>query len=50
MPRHNMSNYVYEISSNAPREGEDVTASVEESGVVFVATGLDTGVDDVWTR
>jgi hypothetical protein len=45
-----MSSYVYEISNNVPRECEDVTASVAEGGVVFVATELDTGVDDMWTR
>jgi hypothetical protein len=47
MRQHNMSNmlYVYEISSNAPRECEDVPTSVAE-GVVFVTTGLDPGVDD----
>jgi hypothetical protein len=36
--------YIYGISSNAPRECDDV---VPEGGVVFVATGLDTGVDDM---
>jgi hypothetical protein len=44
--------YVYEISSNAPppREYEDVPAPVVKGGVVFVATGLDLGVDEVLTR
>jgi hypothetical protein len=44
--------YVYKISSNTPRECEDVPASVVEleAGVVFVTIGLDPGVDEVYTR
>jgi hypothetical protein len=54
MQWHNISNmlYVYEISSNAPKECEDVPTSVVElkGGVVFVKTRLDPDVDEVWTR
>jgi hypothetical protein len=44
--------YVYEISSNAPppRECEDVPAPAVKGGVVFVATELDLGVDEVEAR
>jgi hypothetical protein len=48
MPRHN-EQHVYEISRNAPPPGEseNVPAPVVKGGVVFVATGLDPGVDEV---
>jgi hypothetical protein len=44
--------YVYKISSDAPRESEDVPTSVAEleGGVVFATIGLDPGVDEVYTR
>jgi hypothetical protein len=51
MPQHN-EQYVYGISRNAPPPGEceDVPAPMEKGGVVFVATGLDLGVDEAETR